>query len=70
MRLLVALLSLLLPPLALTLGRSRLAVAASVLWVGALLVFFTLAWGPGVLLAGLAGLLAAAAALSSKRSPA
>jgi hypothetical protein len=70
MRLLLALLSLLLPPLALSMGRSGLALAASVLWAGALAVFFALAWGPGVLLAGLAGLLAAASVLLSKRRPA
>lgn len=70
MRLLVGLLSLLLPPLALVLGRSRLAIAATALWAAALLVFLTLAWGPGLLLAGLSGLLAAVAALSSKGKPA
>ena len=70
MRLLLALCALLVPPLALAARRTRLSWAAAALWLVAAAIFFTLAWGPGLLLAGLAGLLAAGAVLAAPRRPA
>ncbi|MFQ3595791.1 MAG: hypothetical protein SNJ63_06720 [Sphingomonadaceae bacterium] len=67
LRLLVALLALVLPPLALATGRGRLALVAAGLWAVALLIFFLLAWGPGLLLAALAGVLGAVAVLFARR---
>jgi hypothetical protein len=66
-RLLLVLLALLFPPAALAAVRTPLGWAAAGLWLVAVAIFFTLAWGPGLLLAGLAGLLAAAALLAAPR---
>jgi hypothetical protein len=60
MRWLLALLALVLPPLALAgKGGAAARFGPPLLWVAALAVFFGLAWGPGLVLAALAGLLAA-----------
>lgn len=60
MRRLLALLALLLPPLALAARGGAVArFGPALLWGAALAVFFTLAWGPGLVLAVVAGLWAA-----------
>lgn len=60
MRWLLALLALLLPPLALMAkGGAPVRFGPALLWVAALAVFFGLAWGPGLVLALVAGIWAA-----------
>lgn len=60
MRWLFALLALLLPPLALAAKGGALArFGPALLWVAALAVLFGLAWGPGLVLAVVAGIWAA-----------
>jgi hypothetical protein len=67
-RLLVALLAVVLPPLALLAGRGVLAIVGALLWVAALGVFFGVAWGPGLLLALFAGLVGFLGALFGRRA--
>lgn len=68
MRWLLALLALVLPPVALAGGGSAVARFGPVLlWLVAVGVFFGLAWGAGVVLAALAGVLAAILVVRQKR---
>lgn len=66
-RVLLAFVALIVPPVVLTASRSPLALFATAAWVVAVGIFFFLAWGPGVLLAGLSGLMAGIALLRARR---